>query len=86
MGFVGAGTNHVRLAQMLRQLAGCYYKEPDCLFMVRIAQGLVHMDKGTIGIDLFFLDRNIMSLSVMAELLATLTAFMDAKPCEFLHI
>lgn len=38
MGMVGAGTNNARLAQMLRQLAGYYQKEPDCLFMVRIAQ------------------------------------------------
>lgn len=38
MGMVGAGTNNARLAQMLRQLAGYYQKEPDCLFMVRVAQ------------------------------------------------
>lgn len=38
MGLVGAGTNNARLAQMLRQLASYYVKEPDCLFMVRIAQ------------------------------------------------
>jgi len=79
MGLVGAGTNNARLAQMLRQLAGYYYKEPDCLFMVRIAQGLVHMGKGTIGINPFFSDRNIMSRSAVAGLLATLTAFTDAK-------
>jgi 26S proteasome regulatory subunit N1 len=40
VGLVGAGTNNARLAQMLRQLAGYYYREPDCIFMVRIAQGL----------------------------------------------
>ncbi|KAJ7813024.1 armadillo-type protein [Mycena leptocephala] len=79
MGLVGAGTNNVRLAQMLRQLAGYYYKEPDCLFMVRVAQGLVHMGKGTIGLNLFFTDRSIMSRPAMAGLLATLTAFTDAK-------
>lgn len=38
MGLVGAGTNNAKLAQMLRQLASYYNKEPDCLFMVRIAQ------------------------------------------------
>lgn len=38
MGIVGAGTNNARLAQMLRQLAAYYNKEPDCLFMVRVAQ------------------------------------------------
>ena len=82
MGLVGAGTNSARLAQMLRQLAGYYYKEPDCLFMVRIAQGLVHMGKGTIGINPFFSDRNIMSRTAVAGLLATLTAFTDAKACK----
>ncbi|KAH7926237.1 26S proteasome regulatory complex, non-ATPase subcomplex, Rpn1 subunit [Leucogyrophana mollusca] len=79
MGLVGAGTNNARLAQMLRQLAGYYYKEPDCLFMVRIAQGLVHMGKGTIGLNPFFSDRNIMSRTAVAGLLATITAFTDAK-------
>ncbi|KAI0264754.1 26S proteasome regulatory complex non-ATPase subcomplex Rpn1 subunit [Gloeopeniophorella convolvens] len=79
MGIVGAGTNNARLAQMLRQLAGYYHKEPDCLFMVRIAQGLVHMGKGTIGINPFYLDRAIMSKVAVAGLLATLTAFTDAK-------
>ncbi|KAJ7850339.1 hypothetical protein B0H13DRAFT_1905748 [Mycena leptocephala] len=61
MGLVGAGTNNARLAQMLRQLAGYYYKGPDCLFMVRIAQGLIHMGKGTNGLNPFFSDRSIMS-------------------------
>ncbi|KAK0480869.1 armadillo-type protein [Armillaria novae-zelandiae] len=79
MGLVGAGTNNARLAQMLRQLAGYYHKEPDCLFMVRIAQGLVHMGKGTIGINPFFSDRSIMSRPAVAGLLATLTAFTDSK-------
>jgi 26S proteasome regulatory subunit N1 len=85
MGLVGAGTNNARLAQMLRQLAGYYYKEPDCLFMVRIAQGLVHMGKGTIGLNPFFSDRSIMSRPAVAGLLATLTAFTNAKGCT-LHL
>lgn len=38
MGLVGAGTNNARLAQMLRQLAAYYHKEPSCLFTVRLAQ------------------------------------------------
>ncbi|KAI0746883.1 armadillo-type protein [Daedaleopsis nitida] len=79
MGLIGAGTNNARLAQMLRQLAGYYYKEPDCLFMVRIAQGLVHMGKGTITINPFFSDRSIMSRTAVAGLLATLTAFTETK-------
>lgn len=38
MGLVGAGSNNARLSQMLRSLAGYYAKEPNCLFMVRVAQ------------------------------------------------
>lgn len=86
MGLVGAGTNNARLAQMLRQLAGYYHKEPDCLFVVRIAQGLVHMGKGTISVNPFFLDRSVMSRTAVAGLLATLTAFTDAKSCAFVTV
>lgn len=82
MGLVGAGTNNARLAQMLRQLASYYHKEADCLFMVRIAQGLVYMGKGTIGINPFFSDRQTMSKTAVAGLLAVLVAFTDAKACE----
>ena len=45
LGLVGAGTNNARLATMLRQLAAYHAKNPSHLFLVRIAQGLVHMGK-----------------------------------------
>ncbi|WVO18742.1 uncharacterized protein IAS62_000013 [Cryptococcus decagattii] len=79
MGFVGAGTNNARLAQMLRGLAVYYAKEADCLFMVRIAQGLVHMGKGTIGINPFYNDRQVMSKTAVAGLLSVLVSFTDAR-------
>lgn len=79
MGLVGAGTNNARLAQMLRQLSTYYYKEPDCLFMVRVAQGLVHLGKGTLGLGPFHCDRQIMSPVAVAALLSTILAFTDAK-------
>jgi 26S proteasome regulatory subunit N1 len=82
MGIVGAGTNNARLAQMLRQLAGYYYKEPDCLFMVRTAQGLVHMGKGTIGINPYNTDRTLMSRNAVCGLLTVLVSFTDARACE----
>ena len=85
MGFVGAGMNNARLAQMLRQLAGYYQKEPDSLFMVRIAQGMVHLGKGTIGLNPFFSGRSIMSRPAVVGLLATLTALTDAKSCNLKH-
>lgn len=83
MGLVGAGTNNARLAQMLRQLAGYYQKEPNCLFMVRVSQGLVHMGKGTIGINPFHSDRSLMSRTAVAGLLSTIMAFTDANECTF---
>ena len=48
LGLVGAGTNNARLAAMLRQLAMYHAKDQNNLFMVRLAQGLTHMGKGTL--------------------------------------
>ncbi|CAD6975588.1 unnamed protein product [Tilletia controversa] len=79
MGLVGAGSNNARLGQMLRQLAVYYAKEPDCLFMVRVAQGLIHMGKGTIGINPYHTDRQLMSRTAVAGILSVLLAFTDAK-------
>ncbi len=45
-GLIGAGTNNARLAGLLRSLSAYYAKEPALLFLVRVAQGLVHMGKG----------------------------------------
>ncbi|KAJ7343931.1 hypothetical protein DFH08DRAFT_962076 [Mycena albidolilacea] len=59
MELIGVGTNNTQPVQMLQQLAGYYHKEADCLFTVRITQGLVHMGKGTIGLNLFLSDRSI---------------------------
>ncbi|KAJ2334962.1 proteasome regulatory particle base subunit, partial [Coemansia sp. RSA 2673] len=61
MGMVGAGTNNARLAQLLRQLATYYQKDADVLFVVRIAQGLLHMGKGTMSINPYHHDRTLLS-------------------------
>ncbi|KAJ3151446.1 proteasome regulatory particle base subunit, partial [Irineochytrium annulatum] len=79
MGLVGAGTNNARLAQMLRQLAAYYHKDANCLFSVRIAQGLVHMGKGTLTINPFHSNRMLLSPVAVSGLIAVLTAFTDAK-------
>ncbi len=68
-----------RLAQMLRQLASYYYKDPSCLFMVRIAQGLLHMGKGMISVNPFHSNRFLLSPVAMAGLLATFISFTDVK-------
>ncbi|KAF9968022.1 proteasome regulatory particle base subunit [Mortierella alpina] len=79
MGMVGAGTNNARVAQMLRHLASYYHKDASCLFVVRIAQGLLHMGKGTLTINPLNTDRQIMSPVALAGLLTTLVAFTDVK-------
>ncbi|KAM3581505.1 proteasome regulatory particle base subunit [Umbelopsis sp. WA50703] len=79
MGLVGAGTNNARLAQMLRQLASFYHKEPNSLFLVRIAQGLLHMGKGTMTINPYHTDRQLMSPAAVAGLLTSILAFTDSK-------
>lgn len=79
MGLVGAGTNNARLASMLRQLAQYHAKDPNNLFMVRIAQGLTHLGKGTLTLSPYHSDRQLMSPVALAGLLATLVAFLDVK-------
>jgi 26S proteasome regulatory subunit N1 len=79
MGLVGAGTNNARLAQLLRQLASYYHRDQESLFMVRIAQGLLHMGKGTLSINPFHTDRQILSRVSAAGILAVLVAMIDSK-------
>ncbi|KAK4146776.1 armadillo-type protein [Dichotomopilus funicola] len=79
MGLLGAGTNNARLAQLLRQLASYYHRDQESLFMVRIAQGLLHMGKGTLSINPFHTDRQILSRVSAAGLLTVLVAMIDSK-------
>lgn len=79
MGMVGAGTNNARLAQLLRQLASYYHRDPNALFMVRIAQGLLHMGKGTLSVNPFHTDRQVLSRVAAAGLLTVLVSLLDAK-------
>lgn len=57
LGMIGSGTNNARLAASLRQLAVFHAKNPSQLFMVRLAQGLVHLGKGTLTLDPLHTDR-----------------------------
>jgi 26S proteasome regulatory subunit N1 len=77
MGMLGAGTNNARLAQLLRQLAGYYHRDPGALFMVRIAQGLLHMGKGTLTLSPFHTDRSVMSRVAAAGLLTVTMSLID---------
>lgn len=77
MGMVGAGTNNARLAQLLRQLASYYHRDPGALFMVRIAQGLLHMGKGTLTISPFHTDRTVLSRVSAAGLLTVAISLIE---------
>lgn len=79
MGLLGAGTNNARLAQLLRQLASYYHRDPNALFMVRIAQGLLHMGKGTLSVNPFHTDRQVLSRVAAAGLLTVLVSLIDSK-------
>ncbi|KMP08777.1 26S proteasome regulatory subunit rpn-1 [Coccidioides immitis H538.4] len=79
MGLLGAGTNNARLAQLLRQLASYYHRDQNSLFMVRIAQGLLHMGKGSLTFNPFHTDRQVLSRVAAAGLLTVLVAMIDAK-------
>jgi 26S proteasome regulatory subunit N1 len=79
MGLCGAGTNNARLAQLLRQLASYYHRDHNALFMVRIAQGLLHMGKGTLSANPFHTDRQVLSRVAASGLLTVLVSLIDAK-------
>jgi len=79
MGVVGAGTNNARLAAMLRQLAQYHQKDANNLFMVRLAQGLTHLGKGTLTLSPYHFDRSLLSPVSIAGLLSVMTAFLDVK-------
>lgn len=79
LGLIGAGTNNARVAQMLRGLAQYYYKEPNHLFMVRLAQGLVFMGKGTMSLAPYHSDRILLSQVALSGILAVLHSCLDIK-------
>ena len=79
MGLVGSGTNNARLAQMLRQLAVYYQKDANALFMVRQAQGLVHLGKGTLTMNPFHSDKSLMNVAGASALLSTIVTCLDSR-------
>ncbi|KAF1757324.1 hypothetical protein GCK72_013779 [Caenorhabditis remanei] len=79
MGLVGAGTNNARLVAMLRNLASYHYKDQVSLMLVRIAQGLTHLGKGTMTLNPWHSDRQLLSPSALASLLSICYCFLDAN-------
>eukprot|EP00798_Chlamydomonas_sp_ICE-L_P009842 gene9842-7728_t len=79
LGMVGAGTNNARLAGILRNLSSYYYKEPTMLYLVKVAQGLVHMGKGLMTIAPYHTEGQLLSGMALAGNLTVLFACMDMK-------
>ncbi|CEO95240.1 26S proteasome non-ATPase regulatory subunit 2 like protein [Plasmodiophora brassicae] len=79
LGLAGAGTNNSRIAQMLRQLAVYYQKEPNHLFLVRIAQGFLHLGKGLLSLSPYYSDNFLLSKVGLAGLLSLLFHCLDMK-------
>jgi 26S proteasome regulatory subunit N1 len=79
LGLVSAGTNNSRVAGLLRQLSEFYIREANHLFVVRIAQGLLHMGKGLMTLHPFHSDRLIMSRVAVSGLLTILHASLDME-------
>ncbi|EFA83382.1 26S proteasome regulatory subunit S2 [Heterostelium album PN500] len=78
LGLIGAGTNNARIGGMLKALAVFYSKETH-LFFVRMAQGLLHLGKGTLTINPYHNDRTLMSPVGVSGLLVLLHAALDIK-------
>ncbi len=68
-----------RLAAMLRQLAQYHAKDSNALFMVRLAQGLTHLGKGTLTLQPYHSERQLMNPVAVAGLLSTVIACLDVK-------
>jgi len=79
LGFLGAGTNNSRIASILRQSATYYAKEPNHLFIVRIAQGLLHLGKGLLTLNPFASDGMLLNKVAAAGLLVVFHSAFDLK-------
>jgi 26S proteasome regulatory subunit N1 len=79
MGLVSSGSNHSRVAGLLRSLASYYNEETNPLFMVRISQGLLHMGKGIITLDPVYSHKLLINNIGIAGVLITLFAFTETE-------
>lgn len=83
LGMIGAGTNNSRIAGLLRQLSAYYCKDPEHLFIIRIAQGLLHLGKGLISLNPFSCHGNLLSKVAISGILGTLHACFDFSGRKF---
>jgi len=79
LGLVSAGTNNSRVATMLRNLMQYHQKNPEQLFLIRIALGFLHMGKGLVSLSPIHSNNMLVSKVGVAGLLTLLTSCLDYK-------
>jgi len=77
LGLIGAGTNNARIAGTLRQLASYFGKDNNTLYLIRIAQGFLHMGKGLLTLQSYYSDKFLMSKTGFAGIITFLHACLD---------
>ena len=85
LGICGAGTNNARIAGLLRQLASYYAKDANQLFIVRIAQGFVHMGKGLMTIQPYHSERFLLSPVALGGIMTVFHAMLDVTGIVHQH-
>ena len=79
MGLVSSGSNHSRVGGLLRSLAAYYAEDSNPLFMVRVAQGLLHLGKGLISLDPIYSHKLLINNRALAGVLITLFSFTETE-------
>ncbi|QDZ18291.1 regulatory subunit of 26S proteasome [Chloropicon primus] len=79
LGLMGAGTNHARIASMLRALSGFYCKDSQSLFIVRCSQGLLHLGKGLMTLAPGRADKTLLSQVALSCIASFMFICSDMK-------
>ena len=79
LGIISAGTNNSRVSDQLRSLATYYLTDPERLFSIRIAQGLLHMGKGLLTINPSHSENMLMSNVALGGILTVLLASTEME-------
>jgi 26S proteasome regulatory subunit N1 len=79
LGLVGAGTNHARIAQLLRQLNGFYSKELSHQVVIRLAQGILYAGKGTITMSPYHSDNFLLIRQAISGLMIVAHSCIDMR-------
>lgn len=64
---------------MLRNIASYYPNDGDHLYIIRIAQGLVHLGKGMLSIQPYYNDRFLLSKVGMAGIIILIHSALDME-------